>query len=141
MNAIYTSTKKFLDYYNKAFDLINTDYIKFQNDMRKTVDFVFDLHQNNNFLDVDRYYKFMAYSVVIDLLESFSSQIHVSNRKGLSEKTPSNLTNEQVEKLAYDIANKEEDNPICYIYESSSHFALAFLALSERRKIQRYNKN
>lgn len=25
----------------------------------------------------------------------------------------------------------EENNPICYIYESSSHFALAFLALSD----------
>lgn len=127
----YTSTKKFLDYYNKAFDLINTDYTKFRNDMRKTVDFVFDLHQNNSFLDVGKYYKFMAYSAVIDLLERFSSQIHVSIRKSLSEKVPSSLTNEQVEKLAYDIANKEEDNPICYIYESSSHFALAFLALSD----------
>lgn len=127
----YTSTKKFLDYYNKAFDLINTDYVKFQNDMKKTVDFVFDLHENNSFLDLDKYYKFMAYSAVIDLLEQFSSQIHVSIRKSLSEKAPSSLTNEQVEKLAYDIANKEEDNPICYIYESSSHFALAFLALSD----------
>ncbi|MCI8761066.1 MAG: hypothetical protein HFJ29_03095 [Clostridia bacterium] len=127
----YTSTKKFLDYYNKAYDLINTDYIKFQNDMKKTVDFVFDLHENNSFLDLDKYYKFMAYSAVIDLLERFSSQIHVSIRKSLSEKVPSSLTNEQIEKLAYDIANKEEDNPICYIYESSSHFALAFLALSD----------
>lgn len=127
----YTSTKKFLDYYNKAFDLINTDYIKFQNDMKKTVDFVFDLHQNNSFLYVDKYYKFMAYSAVIGLLEQFSSQIHVSIRKSLSEKALSSLTNEQIEKLAYDIANKEDDNPICYIYESSSHFALAFLALSD----------
>ncbi len=135
----YTSTKKFLDYYNKAFDLINTDYIKFQNDMRKTVDFVFDLHQNNSFLDVDKYYKFMAYSAVIDLLERFSSQIHVSIKKSLSEKAPSSLTNEQVEKLAYDIANKEEDNPICYIYESSSHFALAFLALSDLIQNSRRN--
>lgn len=127
----YVSTKKFLDYYSKSFDLVNTDYIKFQNNIRKTVDFIFDLNGNTNSLDVDKYNKFMAYSAAIDLLEQIPSQLRVEIRKNISKRIPSSMTNKQVERLAYEIANKEKDNPICYVYESTSHFALAFLALSD----------
>lgn len=127
----YISTKKFLDYYNKAFDLVNTDYIKFQNDIRKTVNFVFDLHGNTSSLDIDKYSKFMAYSTVVDLLSQFSSQIRLGIVKSLPAKMPLKMTTNQVEKLAYDIANKKVDNMVGYVYESSSHFALAYIALND----------
>ena len=42
--ARYISTKSFLDYYNKAFEYVKDKYIKFQKDMRETIDFVFNLH-------------------------------------------------------------------------------------------------
>lgn len=127
----YISTKKFLDYYNKAFDLVNTDYIKFQNDIRKTVNFVFDLHGNTSSLDIDKYSEFMAYSTVVDLLSQFSSQIRLGIVKSLPAKMPLKMTTNQVEKLAYDIANKKVDNMVGYVYESSSHFALAYIALND----------
>jgi hypothetical protein len=127
----YVSTKKFLDYYNKAFDLVNTDYIKFQNDMKKTVDFVFDLHGNKSSLDVDKYSKFKAYSAVVDLMKQFSSRIRLGIVKSLPRKTPSKMTTKQVEELAYDIANKKIDDVVGYVYESSSHFALAYIALND----------
>ena len=44
--ARYVSTKKFLDYYNKAYEYVKDKYIKFQKDVRETVDFVFNLHGN-----------------------------------------------------------------------------------------------
>ena len=127
----YTSTKKFLDYYNKAFDLINTDYVKFQNDIRKTINFVFDLHQNNSFLDVDKYSKFKAYSAVVDLIGQFSSPIRLGIVKSLPKKIPLKMTDKQIEELAYDIANKKTDDVLGYVYESSSHFALVYIALND----------
>lgn len=126
----YVSTKKFLDYYNKAFDLVNIDYIKFQNDIKKTVDFVFDLHGNTSSLDVDKHSKFKAYSAVVDLMEQFSSQIRLGIVKSLPRKLPSKMTTKQVEELAYDIANKKVDDVVGYVYESSSHFSLAYIALN-----------
>lgn len=127
----YVSTKKFLDYYNKAFDLVNTNYIKFQNDIRKTVDFVFDLHENTSSLNVDKYSKFKAYSAVVDLLSQFYSQIRLGIVKCLPKKMPSKMTTKQIEKLAYDIDNRNVDDVVGYIYESSSHFALAYIALND----------
>lgn len=129
--ARYVSTKKFLDYYNKAFDLVNTDYIKFQNDIRKTVDFVFNLHGNTSSLNVDKYSKFKAYSAVVDLMHQFSSQIHLGIVKCLPKEMPSKMTIEQVEKLAYDIDNRNIDDVVGYVYESSSHFALVYIALND----------
>lgn len=129
----YSSTKKFLNYYSKAFDLINTDYIKFQNDMRKTVDFAFDLHENNSFLDVDKYYKFMTYSAVIDLLERFSSQIHVSIKKSLD-----------VAELAY---KREYQRRITQVYRANEDNKLItkveFLAWKEnaRKQLKLYREN
>ena len=96
----YVSTKKFLDYYNKAFELVKKDYIKFQKDIRNTVDFVFNLHENNSSSDLDRVSKFLAYSIAIDLLEHFFSSMRFSIVKG-------------------------------YLYESTSHFALAYISLND----------
>ena len=127
----YVSTKKFLDYYNKAFSLVNTDYIKFQNDIRKTVDFVFNLHGNTSSLDVSKYSKFKAYSAVVDLMHQFFSQTRLGIVKCLPKEMPSKMTTKQIEKLAYDIDNRNVDDVVGYIYESSSHFALAYIALND----------
>ena len=127
----YVSTKKFLDYYNKAFSLVNTDNIKFQNDIRKTVDFVFNLHGNTSSLDVSKYSKFKAYSAVVDLMHQFFSQTRLGIVKCLPKEMPSKMTTKQIEKLAYDIDNRNVDDVVGYIYESSSHFALAYIALND----------
>ena len=52
--------------------------------------------------------------------------------KSFSEDIPSKFTNiKQVEKLAYDIANKKISNTVGYLYESTSHFALVYIALND----------
>lgn len=130
--ARYVSTKKFLDYYNKAFELVKTDYIKFQKDISNTVDFVFNLHGSQNSEDLDRVSKFMAYSTAVDLLGQFTSEIRLGIVKLSYDEIPSKFTNiKQVEKLAYDIANKKISNTVGYVYESTSHFALAYVALND----------
>lgn len=130
--ARYVSTKKFLDYYNKAFELVKTDYIKFQKDISNTVDFVFNLHGSQILTDLDRISKFMAYSTAVDLVGQFSSEIRLGIVKSFSDDIPSKFTNnKQVEKLAYDIANKKISNTVGYVYESTSHFALAYIALND----------
>ena len=130
--ARYVSTKKFLDYYNKAFELVKTDYIKFQKDISNTVDYVFNLHGSQSPADLDRVSKFMAYSTAANLLGQFTSEIRLGIVKSFSEDIPSKFTNiKQVENLAYDIANKKISNTVGYLYESKSHFALAYIALND----------
>ena len=128
----YVSTKKFLDYYNKAFRLVQKDYIKFQKDIRNTVDFVFNLHENNHCLDLDKVPKFLAYSTVVDLLGQFYSILRFSIIEGYSLEDLEKLkNNKDIENLAYEIANKELNNTNPYLYESTSHFALAYVALND----------
>ena len=130
--ARYISTKSFLDYYNKAFELVKTDYIKFQKDISNTVDYVFNLHGSQSPADLDRVSKFMAYSTAANLLGQFTSEIRLGIVKSFSEDIPSKFTNiKQVENLAYDIANKKISNTVGYLYESKSHFALAYIALND----------
>lgn len=126
--ARYISTKNFLDYYNKAFGYMKKQYIEFQDAMRKTVDFVFNLHNINTRDDIDKYSKFIAFSNSIDLANKFHQRIKFSI---LSDSDSSKKTLKQIEKLAYDIANKKEIIGVPYIYESSSHFALAYIALND----------
>ena len=124
--------KYFLDYYNKAFELVKTDYIKFQKDISNTVDYVFNLHGSQSPADLDRVSKFMAYSTAANLLGQFTSEIRLGIVKSFSEDIPSKFTNiKQVENLAYDIANKKISNTVGYLYESKSHFDLAYIALND----------
>lgn len=127
----YVSTKKFLDYYHKAYNLVSTDYIKFQNDIRKTVDFIFNLHGNKSTIEVDRYSKFKAYSTVVDLIGQFPSIIRLGIVKTLPKNMSSEMTIKQVEKLARDISNRKIDDVVSYVYKSSSHLALVYIALND----------
>ena len=128
----YVSTKKFLDYYNKAFELVKKDYIKFQKDIRNTVDFVFNLHENNSRSDLDRVSKFLAYSIAIDLLEHFFSSMRFSIVKGYNKDDIKEYdNNDKIEELAYEIANDKTNNMCAYLYESTSHFALAYISLND----------
>lgn len=129
--ARYVSTKKFLDYYNKAYEYVKDKYIKFQKDVRETVDFVFNLHGNESCMDLDKYSKFIAFSTYVNLANQFITQI----RFGILQST-SNIISEvkdikQVEELAYDISNKRQAIGIYYVYESTSHFALVYVALND----------
>ena len=137
--ARYVSTKKFLDYYNKAYEYVKDKYIKFQKDVRETVDFVFNLHGNESCMDLDKYSKFIAFSTSVNLVNQFIAQI----RFGILQST-SNIISEvkdikQVEELAYDISNKKKDIGIYYVYESTSHFALVYVALNDLIQISKRN--
>ena len=127
--ARYISTKKFLDYYNKAFECVKDKYTKFQKDMRETVDFVFNLHGKGTGIDLDKHSKFIAFSTFVNLANQFNTQIGLS----ILQSTPNNIsklkTISQVEDLAYNISNNEQDVGIFYRYESTSHLALAYIAL------------
>ena len=129
--ARYVSTKKFLDYYNKAYKYLKDKYIKFQKDVREIVDFVFNLHENDSCIDLDKYSKFIAFSSSVNLTNQFIDKISLKIFQ-----SPSNILSEvkdikQVEELAYDISNKKQDIGIYYVYESTSHFALAYVALND----------
>ena len=128
----YVSSKNFLDYYNKAFKLVQKDYIKFQNDIRNTVDFVFNLHGSNHCLDLDRVPKFLAYTTAVDLIGQFISNIRFSIVKGYEPEDIKDIkNNKEIEYLAYEIANEELNNINSYLYESTSHLALIYVALND----------
>ena len=54
------------------------DYTKYHGDLRKNVDFVFDLHNCKSKSTIDKYSKFMAYSLAIKLDGNFFSIIRLS---------------------------------------------------------------
>lgn len=127
----YISTKKFLDYYSKVYELVSIDYIKYQSDLRKTVDFVFDLHENKSTKNIDKYSKFMAYCTAINLTGQIISQVRLGMGRSLEKELPREMNAKQLEKLALDIANKKIRNVVVYVYESTSFFALAYIALND----------
>ena len=135
----YVSTKKFLDYYHKAYELVNTDYIKYQNDLRKTIDFIFDLHDYKSKAVIDKYSKFMAYSSAIELKEQFFSHVTLGMVKSLDKELPSNMSAKELEQLALDISNKKIRDSIVYVYESTSFFALTYIALNDLIKNTKRN--
>ena len=124
--ARYISTKSFLDYYNKAFEYEKDKYIKFQKDMRKTIDFVFNLHDIQTDSKLDKYSKFVAFSNYTNLTNQFDTRISF---RIMSDNSSDITTLEDVELLAQDISSKESENGVLYLYESTSHFALAYIAL------------
>lgn len=129
--ARYVSTKKFLDYYNKAYEYVKEKYIKFQNDVRKTVDFVFNLHGNESCINLDKYSKFIAFSTSVNLANQFIAQIRFGILQNVSNNMPDVKNIKQIEKLAHDISNKKQDIGIYYVYESTSHLALVYVALND----------
>lgn len=126
----YVSTKKFLDYYHKAYEYLSMDYIKYQEDLRKTVDFVFDLHEYKSKSTIDKYSKFMAYSLAIKLKNNFFSSVRLGINSFIEEDLPSRMSVKELEKLALDIENKKIKDFIVYIYESTSFFTLTYIALN-----------
>lgn len=127
----YISAKKFLDYYSIVYELVSIDYIKYQNNLRRTVDFIFNLHEHKGTKNIDKYSKFMAYSSAINLIEQFSSSIRLGIVRILDKELPNEMSVKQLEKLALDIANKKSLNSIAYVYESTSFFALTYIALND----------
>ena len=122
----YISTKSFLDYYNKAFEYVKDKYIKFQKDMRETIDFVFNLHDIQTDSKLDRYSKFVAFSNYTNLTNQFDTRISF---RIMSDNSSDITKLEDVELLAQDISSKESGNGVLYLYESTSHLALAYIAL------------
>ena len=115
----YVSTKKFLDFYYKVYELVSMDYIKYQQDLRKTIDFVFDLHEHKSTKNIDKYSKFMAYSSAINLIGQFTGHIELGMVRSLDKELPNEMSINQLEKLALDIANKKIVNIDRVLYSSS----------------------
>jgi len=127
----YISTKKFLNYYDKAYECVKDKYIKFQKDMQEIVDFVFNLHGNESCMDLDKYSKFIAFSTSVNLVNQFIAEVRLSILQDTSDNISKGKTIKQIEELAYDISNKNQDIGVYYIYESTSHLALAYIALND----------
>ena len=127
----YVSTKKFLDYYSKVYELVSIDYIKYQNDLRKTIDFVFDLHEHKSTKNIDKYSKSMAYCTAVNLTGQIISRVRLGMGRSLDKELPPEMNAKQLEKLALDIANKKIRNVVVYVYESTSFFALTYIALND----------
>ena len=107
------------------------NYIKYQDDLRKTVDFVFDLHEYNSTKNIDKYSKFMAYSSAINLIGQFFPQIRLGMVRSLDKELPNKMNAKQLEKLALDIENKKIRNSVLYVYESTSFLTLTYVALND----------
>lgn len=122
----YISTKNFLEYYNKVFDYSKDKYIKFQENMKKTVDFVFNLHNIENDKELDKYSKFVAFSDYADLTTQCTTRISF---RIMSKHNPTAKTIAEVKQIAKDIADRKSEMGILYLYESTSHLALAYIAL------------
>lgn len=127
----YVSTKKFLDFYYKVYELVSMDYIKYQQDLRKTIDFVFDLHEHKSTKNIDKYSKFMAYSSAINLIGQFTGRIELGMVRSLDKELPNEMSVNQLEKLALDIANKKIRNSVVYVYQSKSFLNLTYVALND----------
>ena len=127
----YVSTKKFLDFYYKVYELVSMDYIKYQQDLRKTIDFVFDLHEHKSKKNIDKYSKFMAYSSAINLIGQFTGRIELGMVRSLDKELPNEMSVNQLEKLALDIANKKIRNSVVYVYQSKSFLNLTYVALND----------
>lgn len=127
----YKSTKKFLEYYTLAFECIQNEYVTCQKDMKKTIDFTYNLHGKKGCPDIDKYSKFCAFSASVDLISHSFANLEISIYNNSNPDESPKKTLKQIEQLAYDIANKEKDTGIHYIYKSKSHLALAFVALND----------
>lgn len=127
----YVSTKKFLEYYHKAYDYVGIDYIKYQKDLRRTIDFTFNLHDSKTTRSIDKYSKFMAYSAAIKLTENFFSQIKLSLLKSYDKELPNEWDTKELEELALAISNKETPDLEVFHYECSSFFALTYVMLKD----------
>lgn len=127
----YSSTKAFLDFYNKAYELVKNKYIKYQEDLRKTVDFVYKLRAKGIDVVNDKYSRFVAYSQYVDLMKQFNTTVSFRIMKYDSEESDKPKNNRDVEKLAYDIQHKRKGLGVVYLYHSTSHFALAYVALND----------
>lgn len=129
--ARYISMKNFLDYYNKAFEYVKDKYIKFQKALRTTVDFVFSLHGNVSNKELDKYSKFIACSTSVNLVNKFIAHLSLGILQSESDNRFELKTFKQIEELAYNISKQKQDVGIYYIYESTSHLALAYIALND----------
>ena len=94
--------------------------------MRETIDFVFNLHDMQADNKLDKYSKFVAFSSYTNLTNQFNTRISF---RIMSDNSSNITTLEDVELLAQDISSKESGNGVLYLYESTSHLALAYIAL------------
>lgn len=94
--------------------------------MRETIDFVFNLHNIQTDNKLDKYSKFVAFSNYTNLTNQFDTRISF---RIVSDNNSDITKLEDVELLAQDISSKESGNGVLYLYESTSHLALAYIAL------------
>ena len=73
----------------------------------------------------------MAYSTAINLTGQIISQVRLGMVRSLDKELPAEMNVKQLEKLALDIANKKIRNVVVYVYESTSFFALTYIALND----------
>lgn len=75
--------------------------------MRKTVNFVFDLHEYKSTKNIEKYSKFMTYCTTVNLTGQIISRVRLGMGRSLDKELPPEMNAKQLEKLALDIANKK----------------------------------
>lgn len=126
----YISTKQFLSYYDKTFSLIKDKYISFQSKLKKIVDYVFNLNEYREGKVSEKYAKLMAISRILEITE-YTSCIRLSQYPNgkINEDNSNNI--KYIDKIATQIANKDSNIGVMKIYASTSHLALAYMALTD----------
>lgn len=135
----YDSTKAFENYYNKVYEFVKEKYIKFQNDLRETVDFVYKIRFKGIDVSTDKYARFVAYSQYIDLIAQFKTTVTFRIMSFNSKEDSKPKNKKDVETLAYKIEHKRSRLGIMYLYRTTSHLALAYVALTELIKNAKKN--
>lgn len=135
----YASTKHFLRFYNKTYILIKEQYIEFQRKIREIIDYVYNLNQYKTGLNIDKYAKFMAYSLYVDIASHLKDEVRL---RVLSDDTVTIFrlkTIEQVDRLANKIDEGSSNVGAMTVYSSNSHLSLIYTALNDLVKSSKRN--
>ena len=127
----YVSTKQFLKFYDKTYELIKDKYIEFQQKIREIIDYVYNLNQYKTGLNIDKYSKLMAYSLYVDIASYLRAEVGLRILSDDSVTVFKLKTLRQVDRLANKIAEGISNIGAMTVYSSNSHLSLIYTALND----------
>ena len=135
----YLSTKQFLSYYEKTFELIKEKYNEYQSKLREIIDYVYNLNQFKDGNNTDKYAKFMAYSSYVEITKYIRTRINLTILAGTVNNNIKLKNIQQVERYATKIVNGTADSGVLNVYSSKSNLALVYMALMDLVKYGKRN--
>lgn len=130
-NTRYASTKDFLNYYNETFKLIKEKYIEYQHKLKDIVDYTYSLNRFKDENNIDKYAKFVSYSIYSKITTYFKPKVDFSiyDEERINSKHINNL--QQI--------NNFSNLDIFNMYSSNSNLALGYIALMDLVKFGKRN--